>query len=193
MLIFNIYNYLKQITIASISNYKIFLAFLIVIVVLGLIFWIFFIGIIFFDNKINKNLVQKINFKTVIEQLHFSIAREFLTFCFLVTQLFFLSFVIISLILIFSGETQGKIFISKIFYNNFSFVINNITNNWTGMIIEIVLIIIFSSFFVHSIFDLRVGNNEATTGIRILLNISLICSIIFLIDVLYNIFLHGIF
>ena len=38
MLIFNIYNYLKQITIASIANYKIFLAFLIVIVMLGLIF-----------------------------------------------------------------------------------------------------------------------------------------------------------
>lgn len=57
MLIFKIYDYLKQITVASIANYKILLAFLAVIALLGLIFWFFFTSFVFFNNKIEKNLI----------------------------------------------------------------------------------------------------------------------------------------
>lgn len=188
MLIFYIYNYLKQITIASIANYKILLGFLAVIVLLGLIFWLFFASFIFFNDKINKYIIQEINFKNAIKELHLSIAREFSVFCFLITGSLFLISVIIFLALIFSGETQGKIFISNIFYDNFSFVIDNIASNLVGMIIEIILIIVSSSFFIHSIFDLNMENNKTTIGMVILLFISLICFVVFFIDVLCNVF-----
>lgn len=188
MLIFNIYNYLKQITIASITNYKILLAFLAVIALLGLIFWFFFASFIFFNDKINKYIIQEINFKNAIKELHLSIAREFSVFCFLIIESLFLFSVIIFLVLIFSGETQGKIFILNIFYDNFSFVIDNIASNWVGMIIEIILIIISISFFIHSIFDLNMKKNETTIRMGILLIFSLICFILFSVDVLCNVF-----
>lgn len=188
MLIFNIYNYLKQITIASIANYKILLGFLAVIVLLGLIFWLFFASFIFFNDKINKYIIQEINFKNAIKELHLSIAREFSVFCFLITGSLFLISVIIFLALIFSGETQGKIFVSNIFYDNFSFVIDNIASNLVGMIIEIILIIVSSSFFIHSIFDLNMENNKTTIGMVILLFISLICFVVFFVDILCNVF-----
>lgn len=188
MLIFYIYNYLKQITIASIANYKILLGFLAVIVLLGLIFWLFFASFIFFNDKINKYIIQEINFKNAIKELHLSITREFSVFCFLITGSLFLISVIIFLALIFSGEIQGKIFISNIFYDNFSFVIDNIASNLVGMIIEIILIIVSSSFFIHSIFDLNMENNKTTIGMVILLFISLICFVVFFIDVLCNVF-----
>lgn len=188
MLIFNIYNYLKQITIASIANYKILLVFLAVIVLLGLIFWLFFASFIFFNDKIEKNLIQEINFKAAINQLHLSIAREFSIFCFLITGLLFLIFVIIFLMLIFSRETQGKVFVSNIFSDNFNSVIDSIASNWMGMIIEIILIIVSSSFFIHSIFDLNMENNKTTIGMGILLIFSLMCFIVFFLDVLCNVF-----
>lgn len=188
MLIFNIYNYLKKITVASIANYKILLGFLAVIALLGLIFWFFFAGFIFFNDKIDKYTIQKINFKTAIKELHLSIAREFSVFCFLITGLLFLISIIIFLALIFSGETQGKIFISNIFSDNLGFVIDNIIWNWQGMIIEIILIIVAISFFIHSIFDLDMDNNETTIGMGILLIFSLICFVAFFIDILCNIF-----
>lgn len=68
------------------------------------------------------------------------------------------------------------------------FVIDNIIRNWQGMIIEIILIVISISFFIHSIFDLDMDNNETTIGMGILLIFSLICFIIFTIDVLCNAF-----
>lgn len=188
MLIFNIYNYLKQITIASIANYKILLAFLAVIVLLGLIFWLFFASFIFFNDKINKYIIQEINFKNAIKELHLSIAREFSVFCFLIIGLLFLISVIIFLVFIFSGETQKNFFILNIFCDDFSFVIDNIVSNWVGMIIEIILIIISVSFFIHFIFDLNMEKNETTTGMRILLIFSLICFIVFTVDVLCNVF-----
>lgn len=189
MLIFNIYNYLKQITIASIANYKILLAFLAVIILLGLIFWLFFASFIFFNDKIEKNLIQEINFKAAIRELHLSIAREFSIFCFLITGLLFLIFVIIFLMLIFSGEIQGKVFVSNIFSDNFNSVIDSIASNWLGMIIEIILIIISISFFIHSIFDLdMLASNEPTIGMVVLLIISLICFVAFFIDILCNVF-----
>lgn len=189
MLIFKIYDYLKQITVASIANYKILLAFLAVIALLGLIFWFFFAGFVFFNNKIEKNLIQEINFKAAIDQLQLSIAREFSVFCFLITGLLFLISLIIFLVLIFSGEIQGKVFISNIFSDNFSFVIDRIASNWAGMIIEIILIIISISFFIHSIFDLdMLEPNEPTIGMLILLIISLICFVTFSADILCNIF-----
>lgn len=189
MLIFKIYDYLKQITVASIANYKILLTFLALIALFGLIFWLFFAAFIFFNNKIEKNLIQKINFKATINQLHLSIAREFSVFCFLISGLLFLISLIIFLALIFSGETQGKVFILNIFSDNFSFVIDNIASNWAGMIIEVILIIISISFLIHSIFDLNMAApNESTIGMVILLIISLICFVVFFVDVLCNIF-----
>lgn len=189
MLIFKIYDYLKQITVASIANYKILLTFLALIALFGLIFWLFFAAFIFFNNKIEKNLIQKINFKATINQLHLSIAREFSVFCFLIFGLLLLISLIIFLALIFSGETQGKVFILNIFSDNFSFVIDNIASNWAGMIIEVILIIISISFLIHSIFDLNMAApNESTIGMVILLIISLICFVVFFVDVLCNIF-----
>lgn len=188
MLIFKIYDYLKQITVASVANYKILLGFLALIALLGFICWLFFACSIFFNDKINKYIIQEINFKNAIKELPFSIAREFSTFGFLITGLLFLIFIIIFLVLIFSGETQGKVFISNIFSNNFSFVIDNIASNWAGMIMEIILIIISISFFIHSIFDLDMDKNETTIGMVILLIISLICFVVFFVDVLCNIF-----
>lgn len=189
MLIFKIYDYLKQITVASIANYKILLTFLALIALFGLIFWLFFAAFIFFNNKIEKNLIQKINFKATINQLHLSIAREFSVFCFLISGLLLLISLIIFLVLIFSGETQGKVFILNIFSDNFSFVIDNIASNWAGMIIEVILIIISISFLIHSIFDLNMAApNESTIGMVILLIISLICFVVFFVDVLCNIF-----
>ena len=188
MLIFNIYNYLKQITIASIANYKILLAFLAVITLLGLIFWLFFASFIFFNDKIAKDIIQENNIKNAIKELYLSIAREFSVFCFLITGLLFLISAVIFLALIFSGEVQGKVFISNIFSDNLSFVIDNIASNWVGMIIEIILIIISISFFIHSIFDLDMNNNETTIGMGILLIFSLICFIVFSVDILCNVF-----
>lgn len=189
MLIFNIYNYLKQITIASIANYKILLAFLAVIALLGLILWLFFVATVFFNDKIEKDIIQEINFKTAIKELHLSIAREFSAFIFLITGSLLLISIIIFLALIFSGETQGKVFVSNIFFDNFSFVIDSIISNFWGMIIEIILIIISISFFIHSMFDLKIGApNETTIGMVILLIISLICFVTFSVDILCNIF-----
>lgn len=189
MLIFNIYNYLKQITIASIANYKILLAFLAVIALLGLILWLFFVATVFFNDKIEKDIIQEINFKTAIKELHLSIAREFSAFIFLITGSLLLISIIIFLALIFSGETQGKVFVSNIFFDNFSFVIDSIISNFWGMIIEIILIIISISFFIHSMFDLKIGApNETTIGMVILLIISLICFVAFSVDILCNIF-----
>jgi len=37
-----------------------------------LIFWLFFAGFIFFNDKIDKYTIQKINFKTAIKELHLS-------------------------------------------------------------------------------------------------------------------------
>ena len=188
MLIFNIYNYLKQIIIASIANYKILLGFLAVIVLLGLICWLFFACSIFFNDKINKYIIQEINFKNAIKELHLSIAREFSVFGFLITGTLFLIYVIIFLTLLFSGEVQGKVFVVYIFFDNLGFLINNIASNWVGMTIEIILIIVSLSFFIHSIFDLNMENNKTTIGMVILLIISLICFVVFSIDVLCNIF-----
>lgn len=187
MLIFKIYDYLKQITVASIANYKILLGFLALIALLGLIFWLFFASFIFFNDKIEKDIIQEINFKTAIKELHLSIAREFSVFCFLIIGLLLLISAVIFLALIFSGETQGKVFISNIFSGDFNSVIDSI--NWTGIIIEIILVIISISFLIHSMFDLdMVGINEPTIGMVILLIISLICFVVFFVDVLCNIF-----
>lgn len=75
-----------------------------------------------------------------------------------------------------------------IFFDNLGFLINNIASNWVGMTIEIILIIVSLSFFIHSIFDLNMENNKTTIGMVILLIISLICFVVFSIDVLCNIF-----
>ena len=188
MLIFKIYNYLKQITVASITNYKILLTFLVVIALLGFIFWIFFASSIFFNDKINKYIIQEINFKNAIKELHLSIAREFSVFCFLITGSLFLISAIIFLALIFSEKIQGKVFVSNIFFDNLGFLIDNIVSNWAGMIIEVILIIVSISFFIHSIFDLNMEKNETTIGMRILLIFSLICFVVFSVDVLCNVF-----
>ena len=137
-----------------------------------LVFWLFF-NYIFLANEIPCFPYFYFTFLTVSGNFEI---------------LLFLISIIIFLALIFSGETQGKIFISNIFSDNLGFVIDNIIWNWQGMIIEIILIIVAISFFIHSIFDLDMDNNETTIGMGILLIFSLICFVAFFIDILCNIF-----
>ena len=106
----------------------------------------------------------------------------------MITGSLFLISAIIFLALIFSGKIQGKVFVSNIFFDNLGFLIDNIVSNWAGMIIEVILIIVSISFFIHSIFDLNMEKNETTIGMRILLIFSLICFVVFSVDVLCNVF-----